>query len=102
MHVPDANQNGIAKQPPPLSNPVNSNNNCTKSETTPNTLMSGLSLDAGALIKQSVPITQNKKYTNIGEVTGNGVIANGPYSNTNNYLYGNNANKFVNESEISC
>ncbi|XP_022918243.1 tyrosine-protein kinase receptor [Onthophagus taurus] len=95
--VTDTNQNGVVKQ---LSNSINPNNNGSKTDSTNNSLISGLSLDAGALIKQTAPIGQNKKYTNITGTGNNGVIANGSYSNSNAYLY--NANKFANESEISC
>ncbi|KAI4469994.1 apical endosomal glycoprotein precursor [Holotrichia oblita] len=88
------------------SNDINSNhNNNIRSEVS--SLKSGVSLDPGALIKQALPNGQLKKYANVNAgdamVTGNGVIQNGPYTGQNNYVYNNtNANKYLNESEISC
>lgn len=67
-----------------------------------NNLKSGISLDAGALVKQSIPVAQ--KYANIStgdnNKTGNGVIQNGPYNNNPNFL--NNSKKFINDAEITC
>lgn len=76
----------------------NHNNNIKTQETN---VKSGVSLDAGALIKQVMPMTnQTKKYANVdtkgktdNATTGNGVIQNGPYSTQNNYL---------NDGEINC
>lgn len=66
-----------------------------------NNLKSGLSLDAAALVKQSIPISQKYANINTGDtITGNCVIQNGPYSNQTTFL--NNTKKYVNEAEISC
>ncbi|KAK9701781.1 Low-density lipoprotein receptor domain class A [Popillia japonica] len=107
----DDNQNPTTttvKQPLSVtnSNDINSNhNNNVRSEVS--SLKSGVSLDPAALIKQALPNSQLKKYANVNAgdamVTGNGVIQNGPYTGQNNYVYNNtNANKYLNESEISC
>lgn len=63
-------------------------------------LKSGLSLDAAALVKQSIPISQKYANINTGDITGNCVIQNGPYSNQTNFL--NNTKKYINDAEISC
>lgn len=66
-------------------------------------LKSGVSLDAGALAKQTMPAAQKKSYANVNtgdNVTGNGVLPNGPFTVQNQNSY--NSNKFLNESEISC
>lgn len=83
----------------PLPNNVHNHNNNSKSEL--NNLKSGVSLDAAALVKQSLPGTQ--KYANISagdNKTGNGIIQNGPYNNNPNYI--NNSKKYVNDAEITC
>ncbi|XP_008194070.1 tyrosine-protein kinase receptor isoform X2 [Tribolium castaneum] len=81
-----------------LSNSMVGNHNNNMKDM--NSLKSGISLDAGALAKQS--LTPNK-YSNLltgDAVTGNGVLQNGPVSQ-NNYLNAN-ASKFLNETEINC
>lgn len=55
-----------------------------------NSLKSGISLDAGALAKQT---TQNK-------YTGNGVVQNGPI--IQNSFLNANSGKYLNETEINC
>lgn len=58
------------------SNILSNHNNNVKNDAA--TLKSGISLDAGALIKQS---STQAKYANVptgGAVTGNGVVLNGP------------------------
>lgn len=70
-------------------------------------MKSGLSLDAGALAKQTMAPVQKKPYANLNAVdnlTGNGVLPNGPYTIQNQNTYMNNAhpNKYVNEPEIGC
>lgn len=81
-------------------------NNNTKTDN----IKSGVSLDACKLAKQSMPTTNNvppkKPYVNIStgneqEITGNGVIQNGPFT-TPSALYINNTSSRHNDSEISC
>jgi hypothetical protein len=82
------------------NNMVGNHNNNIKVDMS--SLKSGISLDAGALAKQSLTPTQNK-YTNFkagDAVTGNGVLQNGPVSQ-NSYLNAN-ASKYLNEAEINC
>lgn len=70
-----------------------------------------MSLDAGALVKQSMgnnaTTPTQKKYANINtsdNITGNGMLQNGPFSltNQNNFVSGNNTKFLSNESEINC
>ncbi|XP_018579561.1 ALK tyrosine kinase receptor isoform X2 [Anoplophora glabripennis] len=63
-------------------------------------LKSGVSLDAGALAKQVMTPSQNKKYANINtgdSITSNGVLQNDPFSN-----HVGNSKKYLNEAEINC
>lgn len=70
---------------------VSNHNNNVKNESA---LKSGVSLDAGALVKQM----QKKPYVNVGTTGENGVLVNnGPYAVQNQ-----NSNKFIGNSEISC
>ncbi|KAJ3662397.1 hypothetical protein Zmor_006748 [Zophobas morio] len=82
------------------NNMVGNHNNNVKVDVS--SLKSGISLDAGALAKQSLTPTQNK-YSNFktgDAVTGNGVLQNGPVSQSS-YLNAN-ASKYLNEAEINC
>lgn len=88
---------GMSKVSPLSNSMVGNHNNNVKDLSS---LKSGISLDAGALAKQS--LAQNK-YSNLltgDTVTGNGVLQNGPVSQ-NNYLNAN-ASKYINETEINC
>lgn len=60
----------------------------------------GVSLDAGALAKQVMTPSQNKKYANINtgdSVTSNGILQNDPFLN-----HVGNSKKYLNEAEINC
>lgn len=93
--------NSITNKLSPLPNNIHNHNNNSKSEL--NNLKSGVSLDAAALVKQSIP-PGTQKYANIttgdNNKTGNGVIQNGPYNNNPNFL--NNSKKYINDTEITC
>lgn len=100
----DVEKNTTGNKLSPLPNNIHNHNNNSKSDL--NNLKSGVSLDAAALVKQSLPNTQ--KYANIttgtgagdNNKTGNGIIQNGPYNNNPNFL--NNTKKYVNDAEITC